>query len=147
MKRRTRWMDATKLNEAIESLEYDTAEKATYLKITLRKLILFMTSAAYQEYLSQHSRFVFLNGNRDRYTDSWVTIEGKMLPIEFISRKMDSLLTASCFFSGWTHPKDLGGSHCSRFSSRSSHLDLLVLHFAGTYSSLSCLVLQKLRQF
>lgn len=72
-----RWRDLTNLNEATESLEYGTHDKAPYLKITLSKLIVFMNTMCYQEYLSQHSRFVSREGNRDRYTDSWTTIEGQ----------------------------------------------------------------------
>jgi hypothetical protein len=71
-----RWRDVTKLNEAMDSLEYGTSDKATYLKITLSKLIFFMSSMCCQDYLSQHSSFVMSEGNRDRYTDSWTTIEG-----------------------------------------------------------------------
>jgi hypothetical protein len=70
-----RWRDVTKCNEVAESLEYGTSDKATYLKITLSKLVLFMNSMCYQDYQLQHSRFIIREGNRDRYTDSWTTIE------------------------------------------------------------------------
>ena len=71
-----RWRDVTKVSEAMESLDYGTSDKATYLKITLSKLVLFINSMSYHDYQSQHSRFVMREGNRDRHTDSWATIEG-----------------------------------------------------------------------
>lgn len=66
----------TKLGDATESLEYGTNDKATYLKITLTKLLLFANPKSFQDFLSQQARFVAMNGNRDRYTDAWATIEG-----------------------------------------------------------------------
>lgn len=74
-----RWRDVTKLKEVMDSIEYGSNNKATYLKLTLAKLLLFMNPMAYQDYLSQHARFVFREGNRDRYTDSWTTIEGEYM--------------------------------------------------------------------
>jgi len=80
-----RWRDSTKLKEAMESMEYGTDDKATYLKITLTKLVLFMNSMTYQDYLAQHANFLFRNGNRDRYTDSWITLEGRKLVLLMFS--------------------------------------------------------------
>lgn len=77
-----RWRDVTKLNKATEALVYGSDDKATYLKITLMKLVLFIDSIAYQDYLAQHASFVFRHGNRDRYTASWTTIEGELQCID-----------------------------------------------------------------
>ena len=59
----------------MESLQYGTDQKATYLKLTLNKMILFKTFESYQDYLMQQHRFITREGNRDFYTDSWATIE------------------------------------------------------------------------
>lgn len=61
----------------MDSLQYGTDQKATYLKLTLSKLIVFETLACYQDYRMQQDRFLALEGNRDFYTDSWATIEGE----------------------------------------------------------------------
>jgi hypothetical protein len=61
----------------LESLRYGSNDKTSYLKTTLLKLVIFMDYVCYQEYLAQYARFVAREGNRDFYTDSWASIEGK----------------------------------------------------------------------
>jgi hypothetical protein len=72
-----RWRDITELKETLESLQYGSDDKPSYLKITLIKLVIFLDHISYQDYLAQHARFVAREGNRDWYTDTWASIEGE----------------------------------------------------------------------
>lgn len=61
----------------LESLKYGSNDKTSYLKITLLKLVIFMDYVCYKEYLAQNAHFIAREGNRDFYTDSWASVEGK----------------------------------------------------------------------
>lgn len=131
----------------MEALEYGTNDKTTYLKITLRKLVLFMNSMAYQDYLAQHARFVFREGNRDRYTDSWTTIEGEQSTCACKNPINELHLILSDCTSGWLHPKTACSTHGVGERSSCATAHLLDLYTDWNDSPLSNLGLQKLRHF
>ena len=130
----------------MDSLDYGSNKKATYLKITLTKLVLFLNAECYLDYLAHFAQFVAREGNRDRYTDSWTALDGKKLLFSILPSMLLVCTDRSIFvdFSGRIYPKDVGSSNCVGFRSPRSNARLLDTHFAWFDGSLSSLVLQKL---
>jgi hypothetical protein len=71
-----RCVDRTVLQDLLKSLEYDPSSHP-FLKISVGTLLLFRDMQSYQDYLNQLGTFMLREGNRDRYTDTSTSLQGK----------------------------------------------------------------------
>jgi hypothetical protein len=71
-----RCIDRTTLQDLLKSLDYDPSSHP-FLKISVGTLLLFRDMQSYQDYLNQLGGFMLREGNRDRYTDTSTSLQGK----------------------------------------------------------------------
>lgn len=72
-----RWTDTTNMDELAKTLEFESMEQKTFVKITLLVLLTFADRGSYQSYLNQEAEFLMIEGQRDRYTDRTTHLTGR----------------------------------------------------------------------
>jgi hypothetical protein len=76
----TRCIDWTYTQGLLDALDYDPDTQNPFLRISLGTLFLFHDIVCYKDYLSQLGNFRLREGNRDHYTDTRTSFEGKNSP-------------------------------------------------------------------
>jgi hypothetical protein len=69
------WTDETQ--EGVAQLAGDAVGTAPYVKVKLVPIVKFKDPITYNDYLSQQSMFLYLEGRRDVCMDQYTTIESK----------------------------------------------------------------------